>query len=138
MRARLSAKKSTKKNILARQQRARGVLELERNRVRAMLASVSQSRLSDEPGEGKRTNDCLGRNRMLNLINDNRGALLRRLHRIDEALQRLEDGSYGKCLKCGERIDRRILKNDPASAYCHQCQSGPVNNGLPPRLREML
>ncbi len=42
---------------------------------------------------------------------------------IAEALRRIEDGSYGQCLDCGERIDERRLLAMPASTLCTACQS---------------
>ena len=44
-----------------------------------------------------------------------------RLERIDEALGRIEDGSYGECLECGEPIPPRRLEIDPAATLCVSC-----------------
>ncbi len=43
------------------------------------------------------------------------------LRRIDAALRRCEDGSYGKCLECGEVINPRRLELDPAATLCITC-----------------
>jgi DnaK suppressor protein len=40
---------------------------------------------------------------------------------IDAALQRLEAGSYGSCLSCGEPIDAKRLEARPASTRCLDC-----------------
>ena len=41
--------------------------------------------------------------------------------RIDAALTRLDDGSFGDCLACGEEIDEKRLALDPASPTCIVC-----------------
>lgn len=43
------------------------------------------------------------------------------LVRIDAALQRVEDGSYGECLVCEELIALKRLEFDPAIATCVSC-----------------
>ncbi len=44
------------------------------------------------------------------------------LTRIDEALARIEAGTYGKCLMCGEPIRRVRLEVQPFSRHCIKCQ----------------
>ena len=43
------------------------------------------------------------------------------LDEIEEALQRLEEGSYGRCLECGEWIAEGRLEIDPVVRYCIKC-----------------
>jgi DnaK suppressor protein len=43
------------------------------------------------------------------------------LRRIEAALRRCDDGSYGECLDCGEWIDPRRLELDPAATLCIRC-----------------
>lgn len=43
------------------------------------------------------------------------------LVRIEAALQRIKDGSYGDCLKCDEPIAEKRLKFDPAIPTCIDC-----------------
>jgi DnaK suppressor protein len=45
-----------------------------------------------------------------------------RLARIDAALARVSDGSFGECLTCGEAIAFARLEADPAVALCIGCQ----------------
>jgi DnaK suppressor protein len=40
------------------------------------------------------------------------------LNKVIKALKRIEDGSYGKCEKCGELIDERRLEVSPAASMC--------------------
>jgi len=43
--------------------------------------------------------------------------------KIDEALRRLEDGSYGVCEECGEMIGTARLKARPVTTLCIDCKS---------------
>lgn len=43
--------------------------------------------------------------------------------KIEEALRRLEDGSYGVCEECGETIGTERLKARPVTTLCIQCKS---------------
>lgn len=45
------------------------------------------------------------------------------LKRIEAALQRLDDGEYGYCLKCGDEIAHARLEFDPATPLCSTCAS---------------
>jgi DnaK suppressor protein len=44
------------------------------------------------------------------------------LQAIDEALRRLEDGSYGKCRDCGESVAPARLKAIPWTRVCIACK----------------
>lgn len=45
------------------------------------------------------------------------------LNEIDEALRRIEDGSYGYCEECGEKIGIGRLKAMPFTQLCVECKS---------------
>jgi DnaK suppressor protein len=42
---------------------------------------------------------------------------------IDQALLRIEEGSYGICARCGKPIDERRLEALPTARYDAACQS---------------
>jgi len=42
---------------------------------------------------------------------------------IDQALMRLEEGSYGLCVRCGKAIDERRLEAVPTARYDAACQA---------------
>lgn len=44
------------------------------------------------------------------------------LNKIDEALRRLEGGSYGYCFECGEEISERRLRALPFAVRCKDCE----------------
>jgi len=44
-----------------------------------------------------------------------------RVHRIEEALQRIAHGDYGYCTQCGEEIPAKRLAIDPTNERCVHC-----------------
>ena len=42
---------------------------------------------------------------------------------IDQALLRIEEGTYGVCVKCGKPIDERRLEAMPTARYDAACQT---------------
>ena len=45
------------------------------------------------------------------------------LSKIDEALGRIDDGSYGKCEECAQDIGIERLKARPVTTLCIDCKS---------------
>lgn len=45
-----------------------------------------------------------------------------RLREIDAALERIADGTFGRCSECGERIPESRLAANPLAARCIPCQ----------------
>ncbi len=45
------------------------------------------------------------------------------LEKIEEALQRIEDGEYGECDDCGELIGKKRLEARPVTALCIECKT---------------
>lgn len=60
-------------------------------------------------------------------------AVARRLSRmaqeVDRALERLRSGSYGRCLKCGERIGSERLEALPWVSTCVSCAARDAAGG---------
>ena len=44
------------------------------------------------------------------------------LQRIDEALRRLEDGTYGNCFECADEISQQRLRALPFAVRCKDCE----------------
>ncbi|HEX3144689.1 MAG TPA: TraR/DksA family transcriptional regulator [Pyrinomonadaceae bacterium] len=42
---------------------------------------------------------------------------------IDQALMRMNEGSYGVCVRCGQEIDERRLEAMPTARYDAACQT---------------
>jgi len=57
------------------------------------------------------------------------------LTNLEEALGRLEMGTYGICEGCGERIAMERLKLVPFTAYCVECQQEKEGPGRPPGVK---
>ena len=51
------------------------------------------------------------------------GRALSLIEEIDEALGRIEDGTYGQCERCRKPIDEERLKAMPTARYDAQCQA---------------
>lgn len=47
----------------------------------------------------------------------------RLLYHIDEALRRIEEGTYGKCHTCGKQIQLQRLTVVPHARLCIECKS---------------
>jgi len=43
------------------------------------------------------------------------------LNRIEAALKRIDEGEYGYCIECGEKISVKRLDIDPAATHCINC-----------------
>jgi len=54
----------------------------------------------------------------LNLASGERETLIK----IDEALKRIEEKNYGKCLSCGKNISKRRLTAIPHAKLCMVCK----------------
>jgi DnaK suppressor protein len=85
------------------------------------------SRTMDGMGEGREQfpdptdRASLEGNRNLTLrIRDRERKLI---SKIDEALGRIDDGSYGKCGECGEYIGIERLRARPVTRLCIDCKS---------------
>ncbi len=46
----------------------------------------------------------------------------KRLYFIDEAIKRIDDGTYGSCLQCGKAIAKKRLQAMPYTELCIECQ----------------
>lgn len=49
-------------------------------------------------------------------------SLLRQRMRVEGALHRIDNGLFGRCCNCDEKLDRLYLKADPAAPFCEFCE----------------
>jgi DnaK suppressor protein len=75
----------------------------------------SGSELPDPNDEASRT---IARRILLQISEKNHSLV----NRIDEALDRVDDGSYGDCLECGDPIPDGRLELVPYTEFCVACQ----------------
>jgi len=52
-----------------------------------------------------------------------RGREQKLMEKIDEALSRIEDGTYGVCDECGEDITVQRLEARPVAKFCIDCKT---------------
>jgi DnaK suppressor protein len=65
-----------------------------------------------------RANNAYNRELMFSLSDNERATLLQ----IENALRRMEEGSYGKCANCGQMINILRLEAVPWARFCIDCQ----------------
>jgi len=68
---------------------------------------------------GDEASDLSNRQLLLSLNEADRKKLLD----IEEALERIEEGTYGICEECGEPISIKRLEVNPTSIYCVECKT---------------
>jgi len=79
----------------------------------SLLATTDIGDIVDQAGDE--------RDRELSLLLTGRDK--EKLQAINEALEKIKDGSYGICEECGDKIGPGRLKVMPLARYCVSCQS---------------
>ena len=120
--------------FLARQReklvRARASSEARRVEGEADLARLAQGegpdevQFDDESGEGDSTG--VARDRDRTVVELARATT----EEVDLALAKIDQGTYGRCDHCGERIPRARLEALPAAQLCLDCKGNPRGGGL--------
>ena len=85
-------------------------------------AGVALSSLPSEavfPELGDQASAEIDRNFMLRL----KGRERKLLKKIDQALEKIEGGTYGICEACGEEINIKRLKARPVTTMCIECKT---------------
>ena len=59
----------------------------------------------------------------------------RLVYHIEEALRRVKDGTYGKCLSCGRQINKARLDAVPHARLCIECKSSEEEKRSGPQKR---
>jgi DnaK suppressor protein len=95
-------------------ERARSLLAAERARVQQLLAALDAARADDH--EAERDARYPAQPLAAQGVDDATAAGLReRLAKLDRALQRVDDGTYGRSLRSGVAIPDERLEADPAA-----------------------
>jgi len=104
---------------------ARELLDAERERLDTIRADIDRDGLIEDGDEqeieeeagGQHPADAAsateGRTRDLSLIEQ----IESELHDVEDALRRLDDGSYGRCVICGRPIPDERLEAQPMARY---------------------
>jgi DnaK suppressor protein len=90
-----------------------------------LLAEIDSTLRAEREGnkdEGMDTYDLASeeRDREINFILSDRDRV--KLKQIDDALERMDEGSYGVCESCGLEIAEERLEAMPFSRLCRDCQ----------------
>src|SRR6476659_882331 len=97
------------------------------DRRRELLNEV-QGRIRDVRLEGSKDRDVLdqGESSEVDIQEDIEFALIQMksetLGKVDAALRRLDEGTYGNCFECGEEIAEARLRALPFAARCKDCE----------------
>jgi DnaK suppressor protein len=107
----------------------KGMLE---NR-RVELMSEVHGKIRDVRTEGGKERDVLdqGESSEVDIQEDIELALIQMkaetLNKINEALRRLEEGTYGNCFECGDEISEARLRALPFAVRCKDCEEAREN-----------
>jgi len=85
-------------------------------------AGIALTALPDEtlfPELGDQASAEIDRNFMLKL----KGRERKLLAKIDEAIEKIDNGTYGICESCGEEINIRRLDARPVTTMCIECKT---------------
>jgi len=96
----------------------RGRLLEQRAQVVAAIADHDQEQKSGSPDPGEPA-ALLARGEVADRLSDDERRLI---DKIDLALRRLDDGSYGRCAGCGTAIPWERLQTKPSVSLCLACQ----------------
>ena len=101
-------------------QELRQDLERERDEIRETMEMPGQVKLTDDldnPDQG----DLALQYSSIESTSIVRERLQDRLNAIEDALRRIEAGTYGRCVECGNEISAERLEAEPAAALCTDC-----------------
>lgn len=100
----------------------------------ALSAEIAKTRRAEEETTEESTQDIADkavssytREFLYSLTDGERNTLLQ----IDDALGRIEDGTYGFCLNCGTAMTEKRLNAVPWAPYCLDCQELSEKGMLP-------
>ena len=111
------------------------------NRRRELVAEV-QGRMRDVRSDGNKDRDVLdqGESSEVDIQEDIELALIQMksetLNKIDAALRRLDDGSYGDCFECGDEISEARLRALPFAVRCKECEEARETAELRERMAQ--
>ncbi len=118
-----TTRKSTKAS--AKTSRYNELRQMLEDRRRELMNDV-QGRMRDVRAEGDRDVLDQGESSEVDIQEDIEFALIQMksetLNKINEALRRLEEGTYGNCFECGDEIAEARLRALPFALRCKDCE----------------
>ncbi|HET8682841.1 MAG TPA: TraR/DksA family transcriptional regulator [Micromonosporaceae bacterium] len=95
-------------------------LRSEYDQTLAEIAELQRDRLTDSAGDDQADTGTktFEREQEISLANN----ILERINQVERALERLDDGSYGWCERCGNQIPVERLAAFPSATLCVTCK----------------
>jgi RNA polymerase-binding protein DksA len=118
---------STRGRSAAETERIRAALQERREELRdeydqhmAEIAELQRDRLTDSAGDDQADtgSKTFEREQEISLAN----SILERITQVERALERLDEGSYGWCERCGDAIPVERLAAFPSATLCVRCK----------------
>lgn len=129
------------KNNEARNEELRSILIELRDEVLGKLAQEMGAKVDEDPRMSTISTMDMGDLSQLDLNEDIDYTLLNmqieRLREVEDALDRLEEGTYGICEDCGASIALERLKVLPFTTCCVRCQERREQMGQESKLKHM-
>jgi len=118
------AKIKTAKDISLREKRLKEIRKKLNQQREALIseAGIALTALPDEtlfPELGDQASAEIDRNFMLKL----KGRERKLLAKIDEAIEKIDNGTYGICESCGDEINIKRLEARPVTTMCIECKT---------------
>ena len=114
-------------NNRSRYSELKRMLETRRDEIQAEVKGKMRD-VREEASWGSKQNDVLdaGESSEADIQDEIEFALIQMksetLNRIDDALSRLDHGTYGNCFECGEEIAEKRLRALPFAVRCKDCE----------------
>src|SRR5687768_2710915 len=118
---------TTKTKAAARTNRYNELKQMLEDRRRELMNEV-QGKIRDVRADGSKDREVLdqGESSEVDIQEDIEFALIQMksetLNKINEALRRLEEGTYGNCFECGDEIAHARLRALPFAVRCKECE----------------
>jgi DnaK suppressor protein len=118
---------TTKTKVAAKTSRYNDLKKMLEDRRRELMTEV-QGKIRDARAEGGKEREVLdpGESSEVDIQEDIEFALIQMksetLNKIDAALRRLDEGTYGDCFECGEEIANARLRALPFAVRCKDCE----------------
>jgi DnaK suppressor protein len=118
---------TTKTRLAAKSSRYTELKKMLEDRRRELMNAV-QGKIRDARSDGTNEREVLdqGESSEVDIQEDIEFALIQMkaetLNKIDAALRRLEEGTYGDCFECGEEIAEARLRALPFAVRCKDCE----------------
>jgi DnaK suppressor protein len=123
---------TTKTKAAAKTSRYNELRKMLEARRRELVTSV-QGKMRDVRADGGKDRDVLdqGESSEVDIQEDIEFALIQMksetLNKIDAALRRLEEGTYGDCFECSDEISEARLRALPFAVRCKDCEEAREN-----------